>query len=857
MAGGEDDEQAAATDRIAAILTPDQRVRVFVSSTMEELATERVAVREAVVRMHLSPVLFELGARAHPPRSLYRSYLEQSHVFVGIYWERYGWVAPTMDVSGLEDEYLLAGPKPKLMYVKRPAPGREPRLDGLLDRIRSDDDVSYKAFADAAELEALVADDLSILLSEAFLIEPGGHEPGRQRFTLPSDATTFVGRATELDGLRQLMDREDVRLITLTGAGGIGKTRLALRAAALAAPAFEEGAAFVSLAALGDERLVVGAIATAVGLREGGGSTVESLAADLATRSVLVVIDNFEHVMGAADLVATLLSSAPRLKVLTTSREALRLHAEHEFPVPPLDGADSARMFAERAAAVRPDFRVDETNRDVIDRICQRLEGVPLAIELAAARTKLLAPEALLDRLDRRLDFLIGGPRDLPERQQALRRTIEWSYDLLDELDRRVFCCLGVFVGSFSLAAAEALAPASGADGRDVLDLLASLVDKSLLRVEAAAGEPRFRMLEMIAEFARDRLAESEDAASAGALHATYCRDLSLEIGGGVLRGDQRHWLQVLGDDHDGEAGNLRAAMAWFIEHRRLDDLADMAWALWVPAWINGRIDEGRRLASAALESDGPLSERSRARLLVVLGLFHMWSGNHGDAAVVLQEGGSLAAALGDDGASAAAILAESMIAGPIDGEARSEELAEQTLGLYRQLGDTWGQAAALNVLGWLYVAQERFDGTRDVFEDTLSVSQAAGDEQFSAMAEVNLAECLLAGDDVESATELISSCAERHRSMRLMYSVAYLLEAAARLASRTGDPERAARLMGAASQMRVASGLSVWGSQLDRRNRFVDGLRDTLGADGYEAAFDAGCRLCYSDAVAETSPAG
>ena len=219
---------------VAAILTPDQRVRVFVSSTMEELAEERVAVREAVDRMHLSPVLFELGARAHPPQSLYRSYLDQSHIFVGIYWERYGWVAPDMNVSGLEDEYLLSGDKPKLMYIKRPAPEREPRLNELLDRIRSDDEVAYKSFHDADELERLVLDDLSLLLSEAFLVEPTAGAPREttRRFTLPGDTTTFVGREAELAEIGELLARDDVHVVTLTGPGGIGKTRLALKAAA-------------------------------------------------------------------------------------------------------------------------------------------------------------------------------------------------------------------------------------------------------------------------------------------------------------------------------------------------------------------------------------------------------------------------------------------------------------------------------------------------------------------------------------------------------------------------------------------------------------------------------------------------
>ncbi|MCU1458478.1 MAG: ATPase-like protein, partial [Actinomycetia bacterium] len=601
------------------------------------------------------------------------------------------------------------------------------------------------------------------------------------------------------------------------------------------------------------DRLVVGAIATAIGLRDASGSTVDSLKVDLADRSLLLVVDNFEHVMGSSELLPELLSASPGLKVLATSREALRLQAEYEFPVPPLVIADSVEMFAERAVAVRPDFRLTDENRDVFERICRRLEGVPLAIELAAARTKLLSPEALLRRLDRRLDFLVSGPRDLPERQRALSTTIEWSYDLLDEWDRRLFRRLGVFVGSFSLGAVEAIAPDGAEEHRDALDVLASLVDKSLLRVEATAGEPRFRMLGMIAEFARSRLAETDDLEAVGALHAVFYRDVSLAIGGGVLRGDQRQWLEVLGSDEEGEAGNVRAALDWLITHERLDDLAAMAWALWVPAWINGRIDEGRRVARAALESHGPMSDHSRTRLLVVLGLFHMWSGDHVEAAEALHEGLDRARALGDDEAEAAGTLAESMMAGPVDGESQSEALAELARELYARRGDTWGEAAALNVLGWLYVAQERFDATNAVLERTLSTSLAVGDEQFSAMAEVNLAEALMHRGDLDGATKLLASCADRHRSARLMYSVAYLLDAAARLSDRTGDPTRAARLVGAASHLRSAAGLSVWGSQLERRDRFVDGLRSTLGAAAFDDAVADGTRQSYVEALADT----
>ena len=839
------------------ILTPDQRIRVFVSSTMEELAAERAGVCRAVELLHLSPVLFELGARAHPPRTLYRSYLDQSHVFVAIYWERYGWIAPGMDVSGLEDEYLLAGAKPKLVYVKRPAPEREARLNEMLDRIRASDEVSYKSFSDSEELERLVADDLAFMVSEAFLTsgtivgDSATEVARRSRLMLPADASTFVGRESELSELRTLLHRDDVRLVTLTGPGGIGKTRLALRLAADLAPDFDEGAAFVQLASIRDAQLVPSAIADAVGLREQRPhATLDALMSDLTERSLLLVLDNFEQVLGAGAMLPQLLGAAPQVKILLTSREALRLRAEHEYLVPPLAPDDSVRLFDERAAATRHGFRIDETNAEAIAGICRRLEFVPLAIELAAARARLLPPEALLERLDHRLDFLVSGPRDLPERQQTLRRTIQWSYDLLDANERQLFVELGTFVGSFSLDAA--LAVCSIANEQELLDLLASLVDKSLLQSEPTSSEPRFRMLEMIAEFARELLAATPDSGELARRHAAFYRGLSALLGQAVRGPEQGRWLERLG--RDGEADNFRAAMAWYLRENQLDDLVEMAWALWVPAWINGQLDEGRRLAHAALAAEGPMSDLCRARIGVVAGIFDMWSGEHRAALTKLMDAASAGRLLGDEQVVAYAMLAWSMLAGPLDGEERSEELAHQCVDLCQRLADPWADAAALNVLGWLYVGQERFDGHGPLFVETLARAQAAGDAQFIGMAEVNLAEYHLDRGDTEQAADLLASCALRHRSLRLRYSVAYLLDAAARFAATRGDAMRAATLLGAGSHMRAAAGVSVWGSQLERRDRLVEQLRTKLGATAFADASARGAAMRYMEALDEVT---
>ncbi len=578
--------------------------------------------------------------------------------------------------------------------------------------------MSYKAFSTDDDLERLVAEDLAQLLSEAFLITP---EPaGRPRLSLPADTTTFVGRTDDLAGLRALLARDDVRLVTLTGPGGIGKTRLALRLATDAAPDFADGAAFVSIASLRDAELVPSAIADAVGLRDAGSEPMrDALRDDLADRSLLLVVDNVEHLLPTtADLLTDLLGATTRMKLVVTGREALRVRAEHEYAVQPLAPADSVHLFDVRAAAVRHGFEVDEANATTIAAICDRLEHVPLAIELAAARARLLSAEALLERLDRRLDFLVAGARDLPDRQQALRTTIQWSYDLLDADECRLFATLGAFVGSFSLAAVEAVH--AGSEAPDVLELLASLVDKSLVRAEAAAGEPRFRMLEMIREFARERLDESGAAESIDERHAEFYRDLSRALGRGVRGPDQLRWLQRLSGEGGGEGDNFRAALAWFAAHRRMDDFAEAAWGLWMPAWLTGRIDEGQRLARGALGAGAAMSDRSRARLLVIAGMFDLWKGEHLDAVPTLLEALDLGRALGDDEVAAYAIIASAMVAGPLEGEDRAEELAEEGVELCRRLGDRWGEGAALNVLGWLYVARDRFDGTRPVLEATV-----------------------------------------------------------------------------------------------------------------------------------------
>jgi predicted ATPase len=592
----------------------------------------------------LTPVLFELGARPYPPRDLYLAYLRQSDVFVGIYGEQYGWIAPGQEHSGLEDEYLAASDKPKLVYVQSPAPHRDPRLTAMLDRV-AQGGLSYRTFGSAKELERLVADDLALLLSDRFgavgtapsaglsvadeVTAPG--EPAEQLRTgtsLRVAANRFIGRRGELAALRDLMAEPQTRLLTLVGPGGIGKTRLAMEAAASVVVEYE-GVAVCDLDEVSAaSSLVVSSIASSLGVPETTGiSLLDSVVRHVGSRRILLVLDGFERVIDTAPLVAHLVSRTARLTVLVTSRELLRLTGERVFEVPPLAvpswsaGTDSARasdsvqLFADRASAAGASLRLDDAEVRAIAEICRRLDGLPLAIELAASRARMLDLDELVQRLKTSLATLTGGARDLPERQQALRSTIAWSYDLLGESDRRLFERLGVFAGSFALDAAEAVC--GGEDQRPVFDAISSLVDKALLRPDhSLPGQPRFVMLQVIREYAAELLADAGEADQLRQRHADLYRGLVVEAELGLRKGERRSAVeQFLADQ-----GNIRNAMQWYLDTHDGVSVARMGLATW-PFWFTlGAYTEGSETMERALASESELSEDTRADTQLALG---------------------------------------------------------------------------------------------------------------------------------------------------------------------------------------------------------------------------------------------
>jgi predicted ATPase len=851
------------------INTPDQRLRVFVSSTLEELAAERRAVRDAVTRLRLVPVMFELGARPHPPREVYRAYLAQSQVFIGIYWQRYGWVAPGEQISGLEDEYLLSAGLPRLLYVKTPSPGREPQLAELLARITNEGDVSYQHFAGAVELRRLVENDLAVLLSERFnLTQPQRSAAAADEVPptgmLPVPATPLVGREQEVAAAEALVGREDVRLVTLTGPGGSGKSRLAVEAAGRLRAAFADGVRYIELASVRSADLVPGAIAARLGLNTSGSRLRTDLVSYLHKR-LLLVLDNFEQVADAAPLLAELLATAPGLKILVTSRSTLRLSGEHEFPVPPLPVPPASaardagtagqyaavRLFTARAQAVAPGFKLTRQNAGVVAEICRRLDGLPLAIELAAARVRLLPPQALLARLGDRMGVLTGGPRDAPERQRTLKNTLDWSFTLLSPGEQALLARLGVFAGTFSLPAAEAVCGDADVPGQadppgPAIDALSSLVDSSLVQPETRGNELRFGLLETIREYALGRLRDSGAWPEAHDRHAAYFLALA-KPADSELRGDgQLAWLNRL----EGETGNLSAALSWLVDQDRLDEAISFIWMTWRFWFLRGHLSEIARHGEKFLASGLQMATHERALALSGTGFTLITDGEPDQAQPVFEQSLPLFRKTGDllGGALAAATLGHVLAS---QHDERASEVLEQArnLKLEAGTGERSGQermeyllvvALTDNFLGQIQLAKADYDRAAQLFTAGLDAARSSPDRFTILISLYDLALASQAQGDLDGARGLLRQGLSLAAEAGDESAAAYYLEALAAIARQQDDPQRAAWLLAAADAQLQASGsgwLHAYVPRAPHDHSVEAELRSQMGDAAYDQA--------------------
>ena len=847
------------------IRTPDQRLRVFVSSTLGELATERRAVARAISALRLTPVMFEAGARPHPPRELYQAYLAQSDVFIGLYWQQYGQIAPGMQVSGLEDEFDLSAGLPRLLYVKVPAPDRQPRLAGLLSRIRQE--ASYRRFGTPAELNRLVRDDLAVLLSERFAAArpaAAGTAPSlassRDPRPLPVSVTSLVGRERDIDEVASLVSRPEVRLVTLTGPGGIGKTRLAVAVGERLRDRFDAGTAFVPLDAITRSELVPAAIVRAVGAELAGvDSPLQALTEILGDDPWLLIVDNLEQVVNAAGDLGELLTRCPGVTILATSRTALGLRAEREYPVPPLPppadpatvpladlrSSPAVELFVDRARMVRPDFALTADNAAAVAEICRRLEGLPLAIELASARTRLLNPAVLLDRLARSLDALGTGTVDLPERQRTLRATVEWSVGLLEEAERSLLEVAAVFVDGWTI---QAVATAAGLDEDRALELSEELARHSLIYLDSSGPAPRSRMLETILVFVAERLAARPDAAEIQRRHADYYRRLTEQADRPLRGAGQNEWLERL----QAEAGNLAAAVRWYLAHDpgSLPHLFRILWPFW---FLRDHMREGQSWTAQLLAAADPLDPQARAELVgTALGA----ALEVGDDEAALAADALLKPLLpGIDDPFLRAVFQLAMawcapITGDFDGALQA---ATESLEQLRALDEPFWTTLAVGSLGTVEKILDRDEDALRHMREARDLGDRFGSSTWlAAWSRVQLGTLSIMGGDLRQARALLDEALDLSVAARNTAGVALCLATYARLASEEGDPGRAARLAGAAEGMRRRAGLRVWPTLRYAEAELVARLRQTLGAERFDQAFSAGSGLSRREAVTD-----
>jgi predicted ATPase/class 3 adenylate cyclase len=629
---------------------------------------------------------------------------------------------------------------------------------------------------------------------------------------LPPQPTSFIGRERELREVMNLVGAS--RLVTLTGPGGSGKTRLAVHAAAELADEYDDGVWFVPLAPVEDAALVEAAIAKALGAQG-------ELEPHLRGKHALLVLDNFEHLLDAAPLVAGL-AAGNGISLLATSRARLGVAAEHEYPVPTLARGDAVLLFEARARLRNPSFEpVSE-----VDEICQRLDGLPLAIELAAARAKILTPAQILERLGRRLDLLTGGARDAPERQRTLRSTIEWSYELLDEEERTLFARLAVFGGSFAIEAAEEVVDAE-------LDGLSSLVDKSLVR---ETGQGRFFMLETLKEFAGERLEESDEAEVFRSRHADWALALAQRAEPHLEgRADQGSWLDKVEPERD----NLRIASATLRRLGRGEDALRLVTAIWRLWFARGPISEGRHLVETALESAPAEPTVDRIRGLRVLGNFHHAVGNWAGGAALFAQALELSRRAGDEREEALALLGAAGAASAQGELEAAKEHVQEAVRLARKAGDPRTAAVAASMLGVMALHDCDYLRARDCFEE--SIATIGGEELGTAVNLGNLA--LVAfrlGDLSEAAAKLRENLALSARLHDHMCTIHALEVLAAVLAAR-GELPLAARILGASAGLREGEGLSLQELEAELHEETVRLVRDRLGADAFARESEAG----------------
>jgi predicted ATPase/class 3 adenylate cyclase len=718
---------------------------------------------------------------------------------------------------------------------------------------------------------------------------------------LPAQTTLFIGREKELEAIRQRLLRPEVRVLTLMGPGGVGKTRLGLQAAADMLSYFEDGLFFVSLSALRDPALVIPTVAQALGIKESGGQPLlETLKEELRSKQLLLMLDNLEQVADAALQLSELLAACPKLKLLVTSRVPLRVRGENKFEVPSMSlpergqrlpveelrRYEAVRLFAERAQEVEWEFALTAENGTTVVEICRRLDGLPLAIELAAARIDLFPPGVMLSRLEQRLKLLTDGAVDLPERQQTMRGAIAWSYDLLTPAEQALFRHLSVFSGGFTLEAAGEVCAGAGEPAVDVPSGIQSLAAKSLLRPAHAGDEARFLMLETIREYGAESLSDAEEAAAVQPRHARFFVTMAEAADPELTGPRQGEWMARLERDHD----NLREAMRWSLGNAETEVGARIAGAIWRFWAKRGHLSEGRDWLERLLSASGAGASAVRATACRGAGNLAWRQGDYASAWRYHEESLDIHRSLGDRHGMIRDLVNLGNVAVLRGDYPLAQSLNEEALAISREVGDKWHVALVLNNLGVAAHEQGDYQSARSLYEESLAICREMNDRGSVAVALFNLAEISLYLEDCAPARALCEESLAMYRelgdtrgiaqSLQVLGRVALLegntesarsyaaetlsiyrevgdqrggaeaLELSGGIAAAEGQAERAARLLGAAEAIRQAIQCSIPPAILAGHERTVASVRAALGEERFAAVWTEGRSMGFEKAV-------
>jgi predicted ATPase/DNA-binding winged helix-turn-helix (wHTH) protein len=728
-------------------------------------------------------------------------------------------------------------------------------------------------------------------VSIAAIAANAGKSPNlaRKHFSLPASRTSLIGREQQVAEAAKLLLRPDVRLLSLTGAGGSGKTRLALAAAKATADQFVSGIQFVGLAAISDPALVSIAIAKALDIQQVANRTIPQLIGDELENSgpFLLVLDNFEQVLPAATVVAELLERCPALKVLVTSRACLRIYGEQEFQVTALEQESAVELFVQRAMAVRPSFAISTENAQAIREICSRLDCLPLAVELAAARTRVLSPATMLDRLQSRLQLLTGGALDLPERQQTLRKAIDWSHELLNDAEQKLLRRLSVFVGGCTLEAAEAVCNTTRDLDIDLFEGLSSLVDKNLIQnSDEALTEPRFAMLETIREYALERLAASGEEAATRRAHAAYCLVLAEEGNPELKPADRAIWLTRC----DIEIDNFRSALDWLFRNQELDWGLRLCIALFRFWDMREHLAEGRMRLETILRLTGNGFQKERAKVGHFLGALTTALGDFSAAEHFLQQSLYLYQELDDDWGTAASLNALGVSARDRGDYAAAQEYFERSLACWRalsdplatartlhnlanavrvrgdypaaqaalreaasifeELSDRSGVAWSLNQQGDIAREQQDLPVARTLYQDALSVFREAGDRWGSARSLADLGYVCCDQEDYAAAHAAYREALKVFVELGHRRGLARTLEGCACLAVARGGAARALKLAAAAAHLRRIVGATLPQAEQTKLNQTLLAAWESLSDAEGSAAWSEGSAMSVEKAI-------